>query len=56
VAPAIVPSGDFENPSEVFSSVALAAICQDIRLYGSIIDKTMLAANAAAPEGTMAFA
>jgi len=47
-----MPSGDFENPSVVFSSVALATICQGARAY----DKTMLAANAAAPEGTMTFA
>jgi hypothetical protein len=43
--PAIVLSGDFENLSVVFSSVALAAICQGRKAY----DKTMLAANAAAP-------
>ena len=41
-------SWDFENPSVVFSSVALAAICQGARYY-SAYDKTMLAANAAAP-------
>ena len=44
----MMPSGDFKNPSEIFSSVALAAICQDAGYY-PIIDKTMLAANAAAP-------
>ncbi len=51
----MIPSGDFASPSELSSSVALAAICQGARYY-SAYDKTMLAANAAAPEGIIGYA